>query len=107
MPSHLDEEGKPTKEIPNGVVVSETDIKGNKQADILAGIAAKRVCVPLNASAPILYYKSLVKRIQNRLAAILINLPYRPENRDKAPKTTRVGMYRGAPIVHISRDFPC
>ncbi len=56
--------------------MSEIDIKGNRQADILAGIAAKRVCVPLNVSAPVLYYTSLVKRIQNRLATIVINLPH-------------------------------
>ena len=92
MPSHIDEEGKPKKKIPEGVVVSDLDIKGNRQADILAGIAAKRVCVPLNVSAPILYHMSLVRRIQNRLATILTCLPDRPFNKHKAPKATRDGM---------------
>ncbi len=49
MPSHLDEEGN-KKVVPVGVVVSENDIKGNKQADTLAGIAAKRVCGTIHFS---------------------------------------------------------
>lgn len=79
MPSHLDEEGN-GNEIPEWVEVSDVDIAGNSQADKLARIAAKRACVPLNVSAPVLYYKSLVRRIQNRLATIVQNLPGRPKH---------------------------
>ena len=66
MPSHLLE--KPTKGVYTGV--SLMDIYGNDHADKLADAAAKRACVSLDVSAPILYYISLVKRIQRRLATI-------------------------------------
>lgn len=81
MPSHLDENGN--KVIPSGVEVSSLDIAGNKQADVLAAIAAKRHAVSLNVSAGVLYYKSLVKRIQNILATILLNLPDRKHKNAK------------------------
>ncbi len=54
------------------------DIQGNAHADTLADEAAVSVCVPLNVSAPFIYYISLVKRIQLRLTTILISLPDRP-----------------------------
>ncbi len=75
MPSHLLE--KPEKGVFSGM--SNLDILGNDHADKLAVSAAKQACVTLDVSAPILYYSYLVKRIQNRLATILINLPNRPK----------------------------
>ena len=42
-----------------------------------AGTAARRVCLPLNVTTPIVYYYSLVRRIQKRLVAILLALPTR------------------------------
>ncbi len=76
VPSHLLE--NPTKGVFTGC--SLLDILGNDQADKLADIAARQACVSLDVSAPILYYISLAKRIQNRLATILINLPDRPKH---------------------------
>ncbi len=75
MPSHLLE--KPEKG--DYSCVSNLDILGNEHADKLAVSAAKQACVTLDVSAPILYYFSLVKIIQKRLATILINLPNRPK----------------------------
>ncbi len=73
MPSHLLE--KPCKGVFSGV--SNLGILGNDHADKLTVDAARRACVPLNVSAPILYYRSLLRKIQYRLATILINLPNR------------------------------
>ena len=75
MPSHLLEE--PEKGVYS--CMSNLDILGNDRADKLAVSAAKQACVSVDVSAPVLYYYSLVKRIQNRLATILINLPNRPK----------------------------
>ena len=57
MPSHLDH----SWDLPVGV--SHTDVKGNEQADILAGNAAKRACVPLHVSASYLHHVSIVRKI--------------------------------------------
>ncbi len=76
MPSHLKE--NPTKGVYS--CLSNLDIEGNAFADEQAGLAAVSACVPLNVSAPILYYVNLVKRIQLRLATILLNLPDRPKH---------------------------
>ncbi len=54
MPSHL----TPTADIP--AYVTPHDLKGNAFADKHAGLMAKEVCVPLNVSAPILYYYNLI-----------------------------------------------
>lgn len=82
MPSHSDEVDKV---LPPDV--TRKDVKGNKQADIQAGLVAKRVALSLDVSAPVLYYFSLVKRIQHRLATILVHMPDR--NRDKEVKAPR------------------
>ncbi len=75
MPSHLD-----TKTVrPSNV--TDIDVKGNCHADKLAGDIARQLCVPLNVSAPVLYYHQLAKRIQHRLATILIHLPSRNKNK--------------------------
>ena len=72
MPSHLND-GKKT--IPDHVTC--TDIRANSIADEFAGEAAKTFKVPLNVSAPIIYYHNLTKRIQFRLIDILCHLPHR------------------------------
>jgi len=74
MPSHL----KPTDVRPPGV--SPLDVQGNAHADDLAGKAAKAACVPLHVSTPYLANVWLTKKIQYRLATILVHLP----NREKA-----------------------
>ena len=56
------------------------DTLGNDRADKLADSAARSACVSLDVSAPVVYYISLVKKIQERLATILINLPDRPKH---------------------------
>ena len=76
--------------MPEGTIVSEVDIKGNKQADTLVSIAAARACVPLNVSAPVLYYECLVKRIQNRLATIILNLPDRKIKKERQIRAAKV-----------------
>ena len=72
-------------DLPEGV--SHIDVKGNEHADKLAGNAAQRACVPLHVSASYLYHVGLVKRIQNRITTILINLPHRHDNH--IPKVTK------------------
>ena len=72
MPSHLD---KGIKECPENV--SELDVKGNKHADTLAGEAAELAKVPLQVSTDVMFYYSLVKKIQKRIITILMLLPPR------------------------------
>ncbi len=71
MPSHLDTKTE------RPAHVMELDIQGNAHADTHCKDMARIVCVPLNVSAPVLYYYAIIKRIQHRLATILINLPHR------------------------------
>ena len=86
MPSHLKEED----ERPPGV--SLLDVRGNGHADGLAGKAAELALLPPSVSAPHVYYVSLVKRIQLRLATIVIYLPHRKheQSSSKNPQTRRV-----------------
>ena len=79
MPSHLDVEQPLPPHVPL------MDVKGNSQADRLAGIAAKRFALPLHVTAPVLYHKSLIKRIQHRLATSLLFLPSREKDRKVPP----------------------
>ena len=65
--------------------VSALDVQGNDHADALAKDEAKKHCVPLNVSSPYLYHVRLAKRIQHRLATILINLPPRPRVSSSRP----------------------
>ena len=78
MPSHLSEDNLPTG-------VSLLDLLGNTKADLMAGQAANRFCVDLNIAASVLFYSSLIKRIQKRLACILCHLPNRPKFVPKSP----------------------
>ena len=75
MPSHL----SPEDERP--AYVTSTDLKGNAYADDEAKLAAKSACVPLNVSAPVLYYFLLVRRIQKRLATIVGYFPERSKHK--------------------------
>ena len=65
MPSHRDEHC-----LPQGV--SEFDRKGNMHADTLAGEAAAAIKLPSAVAVPHIHYYKLVKRIQLRLACILV-----------------------------------
>ena len=69
MPSHLKTD---TVDLLSGVSV--IDILGNDLADKWAKVAADRCCVDLNSSSRILFYGSLVRRIQARLATIITYL---------------------------------
>ncbi len=70
MASHLLDQ--PNKGVYTGF--SLEDIQGNAHADALADEAAESARVPLNVSAPYLYYVSLTKKIQLRLIT-----PYQTE----------------------------
>jgi len=70
-PSHLTDEDP----LPEGV--TRRDLLGNRQADRLAGDAARSVELPPAVTSPVLYYHGLVRRIQRRLIDILVNLPSR------------------------------
>ncbi len=83
MPSHL----TPAEDRPQHV--SELDLKGNAQADHQAGLMTKEVCLPLGVSAPVIYYYSLIKRIQRRLTTIVTHLPHRVRHKT-APMERRV-----------------
>ena len=71
MPSHLKDEGVLSPGVSRG------DVHGNGLADDLAGKAAERFTLPLHVTGPYLYHVSLTKKIQHRLATILINLSSR------------------------------
>jgi len=71
MPSHLTDDDP----LPEGI--TRRDLLGNRQADRLAGDAARSVELPPAVTTPVLYYHGLVRRIQRRLIDILINLPSR------------------------------
>ncbi len=75
MASHLLDQ--PSKGV--YTVCSLKDIQGNSHADALADEAAASARVPLNVSAPYLYYVSLTKKIQLRLTTVLLSLPGRPK----------------------------
>ena len=66
--------------------MSALDVQGNGHADKLAGTTAERVSVPLNVSAPVIYYHCLTKRIQRRLATIIMHLPARAKHRNTKVK---------------------
>ena len=80
VPSHLADTDVIPDPLPTGVLLS--DVLGNKQADKLAKIAAQSYSVDLNSATRVLFYCTLTRRIQNRLATIICNLPNRP----KVPK---------------------
>ena len=73
MPSHLDTD--PNKVVPGGI--TSRHIEGNKKADELASEAASDFELPQHIVQPIEHYTELVKKIQLRLADIIMNLPPR------------------------------
>ena len=99
IPSHPDVE----KPLPPDV--SLMDVKGNTQADRLAGIAAKRFALPLHVSAPVLYHKSLIKRIQHRLTTILVSLPSREKDKNTPPPQGPQAFPRCTVTFHLSHHF--
>ena len=102
MPSHLSESD------PLPTDVSIIDVRANNWADIQAKIGAQRICVDLNTSSPIIFYTSLVKRIQNRLIAIITNLPHRINTHTKriaAPKENiEATMQRSTHVCFVQSD---
>ena len=119
MPSHLDADNLPAG-------VSLLDKKGNDLADTQAKKAAKAACVDLSISSPVLYAINLVKRIQNRLATIITQLPNRPKplKKTKTPRESveavmqrsthvcytianRIVCARCASSFSLSRKNPC
>ena len=65
--------------------VSLLDVLGNKQADTLAKAGAHSNGPDLNSATRVVFYASLARRIQNRLATIICSLPNRP-HRIKTPR---------------------
>ena len=65
--------------------VTPGDIIGNSLADELANKAALNAKLPLDISQNIVYYTSLVEKIQNRWAVIIQNLPPREGERFNRP----------------------
>ena len=99
MPSHLKED----EERPLGV--SLEDVKANALADVQAGLAAKYHAVPLNVSAPYIYYFGLIRKIQRRLVDIIVSLPHR--SRIAKPKTpTPFHKETIEDLMHSSKHIP-
>ena len=71
MPSHLDN----LDVLPEGV--SEFDVLANDQADEYAKVAARLVQVPKSVAADLISVVDLTRKVQRRLATILVNLPNR------------------------------
>ena len=71
MPAHLKEDSV----LPDGVTL--TDVKSNDHADKYAKLAAKGVSVSNNTARKCIYKYNLVRKIQNRIAAIIQHLPDR------------------------------
>ena len=98
IPSHLDEEALPTN-------VSLCDFIGNRFADKYAKKAADQYSLPLHITAPILYHSNLIRRIQNRFAIILCNLPNRPKQ-PKPPKQPKTDIYHYMAISsHVAYEI--
>ena len=85
MPSHLSE-GKKVRP----PEVTDRDIECNDHADNLANIAAAKasLSIPRPIATNIIYYSSLVVRIQKRLANIIMHLPAREHNDIKPPSNS-------------------
>ncbi len=65
MPSHLLDNDP----LPDGI--TRCDVLSNRHADHYAKIRAQRLQVPLNVSTPVIFYYSLVRKIQRRLVNII------------------------------------
>jgi hypothetical protein len=76
MPSHTDS----VSQLPAGV--TELDRLGNEHADTLAKAAAKSVRLPDAATVSHIHYYKLTRRIQLRIACIIMNLPVRQHQRE-------------------------
>ena len=84
VPAHLaDDVSNDNLSLPPGVPL--LDVLGNKQADTLAKAGAHSNMPDLNSATRVVFYASLARRIQNRLAIIICNLPNRP-HRIKTPR---------------------
>ena len=82
MPSHQTN----LTEIPTELNITELDLKANRLADLLAGKAAARHQLPKPVVRNYLYYPELVRKIQKRLAVLLLNLPPRETHTNKKQK---------------------
>jgi hypothetical protein len=98
MPSHLSE----SDPLPEGV--SLVDLKGNKEADRLAGLAAKELQVPSHISTDIIYYYKLTAKIQRRLVTVIINLPARVRKQTVRSKRELVTSIEEL-VSHSSHDL--
>ena len=100
MPTHGTEDTLPAG-------VSLNDLLGNTKADLMAGQAASRFCVDLNIAASVLFYSSLIKRIQKRLACILCSLPNRPKLVPRNPiveDKIEAVMHRSAHVCYTANN---
>ena len=72
--------------------VSDFDVAANDMADKYAGEAAQKYELPRSVTSEPIYYTSLIKKIQKRLATIIMNLPGRTIDKqnanNKVPKET-------------------
>jgi len=80
IPSHTD---KTHKELPD--YITQVDVQGNKEADVLADTAAHYANLPLNETRPVLRAINRIKVIQRRLAAIVCSLPKRVKEKRVKP----------------------
>jgi hypothetical protein len=87
MPSHTKDNQKKWCE-----GVSAIDVEANDMADKYAGEAAQKYELPNPVTCGPIYYYKLIKKIQKRLATIIMNLPDRTIDRkeklEKIPKET-------------------
>jgi len=83
MPSHVADPSL----LPLGVSIS--DWEGNKFADKYAGVAAAAVQLPPAITIGPIHYINLVKKVQRRLAIIIISLPNRKSDRVPSVKVPK------------------
>ena len=88
VPAHLvDNVSDNNLILPPGVTM--LDVSGIKQADTLAKAGAHSNSPDLKSATRVVFYASLARRIQNRLATIVCNLPNRP-HRVQAPRQPKL-----------------
>ena len=84
MPSHADTKKEKRAKLPHWA--TDNHVLGNTLADGFADKAAERASLLLGVVCSVLKKYSLVKRIQARIAAIVVSLPHRT----KQPKTIKM-----------------
>ena len=70
IPSHCDENQKKAANMIKAGLITQDEIHGNAQADLLAREGAKQYAIPLNIQTLIKYKQKITMMVQNMIVAI-------------------------------------